>query len=276
MLIDDCGAIAAFRPPPVEQLSEGERRRLRARLAGVVDTWRGAAEIGLRLRELHQGQEIPEPVEGGADVWFHVARLPLALGLTPRAAVSLLCVNLGAKMPEEPDTALSEVDLALLDAWAARALPPLVGALDAGPAGEVQRRPRAPQYDGDAVVADLTFAAEMPAGRLVIGREIARKDRDSTAGERLGQHPELLLHARIQAHASITSEPVPICELLSLERGDVLLLGDKTTIEAELTAGSSVVATGRPGAREGVRALRIKGAVLNDSEDRLGATSDGF
>ncbi|MFW6437597.1 MAG: FliM/FliN family flagellar motor switch protein [Armatimonadota bacterium] len=275
MLIDDAGGIKPYCPPSVEELTDSECRRLRTTVASVVESWRGAPEIGMRVGGLHRGHRLTAVDDDSSAVCFAADKLPVELRLSPDAAVSLLCVNLGARMAEQPDTRLSEVDLALLDAWAARALPALVDALDAGPGGEIRRRPAGSGREDGSVAVELTFAGTMVAGWIVIGGELARMDR-GRGGDTLGEHPELLLHARIGVEARIVSEPVPMPELLSLECGDVLLLGDKTAIKAELTAGDAVVAAGRPGARDGVRALRIKGAVLNDREDRLGATSDGF
>ncbi|MFW5867494.1 MAG: FliM/FliN family flagellar motor switch protein [Armatimonadota bacterium] len=276
MLIEHCGKAELFRPPPVERLTERERGRLRTTLTRVVDSWRGAAEIGLRPGEMHSGGDAECCSDRTDELWFRAGGTTVVLGLTPHAAISLLCVNLGAKMPEAPEPALSAVDLALIDAWAARALPALVSALNAGPCGEIRRGPGSEALgQGATVTAGLTFAGEMAAGRIIIGSEIARHDGE-TAGGTLGDYPDLVMHTRLTVQATIVAEAVPIPELLELECGDVLLLGDKKAVEAELRAGDSVVAAGRPGAREGVRALRIKGAVLNDREDRLGATSDGF
>lgn len=280
VLIDQCVEVAAFRPPPVEQLTESECSRLIAVLAGVVDGWRGAVEVGIRLGEFEQHNADPGPTSVADDLWFHASATPIALGLTPEAAVSLLCVNLGAEMPAAPDAELTAVDLALLEVWAGRAVSELATALGAGPAGEVVRRRGTPgeliaETQDVVVSAGLTFSGGMPAGAVLVGAEVART-REKRPPVRLGDRPGLLLQARLTVNATIATDPVPLCELLSLEKGDVLLLGDKAGIEATLTASECVVASGRPGAQEGTRALRIMGGLLIEREHRLGEISDGF
>jgi len=273
MLIDSGAQAMAFRPPPAEDLTEEERRRLRATLAGVVESWRGGIEVGLRVAELRQPSETLTLDEQPGDVHFRAGAAPVALSLSREAAVSLLCVNLGSAMPETPGSRLSDLDLALLDAWAARALPELVTAVGGGPAGQVLRR-RGTE-PGNALLAELTFAGGMRAGTVTIGVELARP-RSAAAPDTLGDHPELLLGAGMSVEAAIVTDAVPLTELVTLEHGDVLLLGQKDAVAAELTAGEAVVAEGRPGARAGMRALRIKGGVLTDGDDRLGENSDGF
>lgn len=264
MLIDHCGEPAAFRPPPVEALTPDEHRQLRETLDGVVESWSGARQIGMQVLRLREHERAADEA---ADVWFRASGLPLALGLTARAAASLLCVNLGAQMPSAPETRLSEIDRALLDAWASRTLPALAEALGAGPTGEVTsdagESARFAMEQERFVAAELTFAGEVSAGMITIATELARGPRDRPALT-LGDHADLLLQASLTVEATIVAEPVPLPELLSLECGDVLLLGDKTAVEAHLSAGEAVVAAGRPGAREGMRALRLRGAVLTD------------
>lgn len=273
MLLGPGAEMAAFRPPPVEDLTGVQLRRLRATLVGVIDSWRGALEIGLRVGDLLQPREARAAGSAPDGVHVRAGAAPVALSLTPEAAASLLCVNLGSTMPDEPATRLSELDLALLDAWATRALPELVSALGGGTAGEVLRG-RPAEIEG-AIGVELAFAGERPAGALRIGPALARP-RASVSGETLGDHPALLLEAGLMVQAAIASDPLPITDLLTLEQGDVLLFGDKTGVEAALTAGEAVVAEGRPGARAGMRAFRIEGGVLTEREDSLGETSDGF
>ncbi len=280
MLMQADARVAAFRPPPVEELSDEERRRLRSTLAGVVDSWRGAIEVGLHVAELRRQDEPPvgaEAADGGP--WFRTGAAPVALGLTPAAAVSLLCVSLGARMPVEAETRLSEMDLRLLGAWAGRAVPELVAALGAGAPGEVLQRAECPRElgakSGSVIVAELTFAAELPAGAIVLGAELARK-RDAARRVTLGDDPTALLAASVTAEAVIATDGVPLSELLAIEVGDVLLLGDKGAVEAQVMAADAVVARARPGARAGLRALRVTGGVLNDHAGRPEDASDGF
>lgn len=279
MLIDQDANVAAFRPPPVEELTDEERGRLRETVGGVVEAWRGGVEIGLEVGGVRQVQAGDDAGEAPGDVWFVAQGAPVALGLSQEAAAGLLCVNLGAPMRDTSDPNLSEIDCALLDAWASRALPELVNALGAGPAGKALRRNTRPPdltaKAGGAVAADLTFAAGRRAGTILIGAEIARANEGEPC-ETFADHLNLLLHAGLRVDAHIVAEAVPLRELLALETGDVLLLGDKATVLAELTAGEGAVASGRPGARAGRRAIRIEGDVLADREDRLGETSDGF
>ncbi|MGM0494600.1 MAG: FliM/FliN family flagellar motor switch protein [Armatimonadota bacterium] len=282
MLIDHCGDAAVFVPPPVEELTPEERGRLRSRLVGVVESWRGAMEIGMRVATLCQHRDAAGIASGDGVTWFRAGGAPVMVGVTSPAAVGLICVNLGEDVPEKPDTRLTQLDLALLDAWADRAVRDLVAALNAGSAGEILRRIDAPGEIaaewGPVVSAELTFAGEMPAGVIAIGESVAHRHTRATRGPvtTLGDRPELLWQAKVTVEAAITAEPVPLPELLTLECGDVLLLGQKTALGAALSAGETVVAEGRPGAREGLRAVRIKGAVLTDREDGLGETSDGF
>ncbi|MFP4248424.1 MAG: FliM/FliN family flagellar motor switch protein [Armatimonadota bacterium] len=282
MLIDHCGEPTVFTPPPVEELTPAERGRLRSRLVGVVESWRGAMEIGMRVATLCQHRDAARVASGDGVTWFRAGGAPVMVGLTSPAAVGLICVSLGADVPENPDTHLTALDLALLDAWADRAVRELVAALDAGSAGEILRQADAPGEIAAewraVVVADLTLAEEIHAGVIVVGEEIARQHTRGTGAPvtTLRDRPELLLQANVTVEAAIRSEPVPLPELLTLECGDVLLLGQKTALKAALSAGEAVVAEGRPGAREGMRAVRTKGAVLTDREDGLGETSDGF
>jgi flagellar motor switch/type III secretory pathway protein FliN len=277
VLVDADANVAAFRPPPVTALSDEECRKLRATLAGVVESWRGGIETGLRVPRIHQPGE-DEGCGHEGDLWFRAGAAPIALALSPAAAAAILCVNLGAPMPDEPDGALSEIDLRLLDAWAERAVSELAGALAGGPPGEVLRRTSPPPdiigQQKPQVRAELTFAGEMRAGEIHLAADLARRRWGASA--RLGDSPEVLLQARLDVGAAIAAEPVPLPDLLALEEGDVLLLGPKNSVEAELVAGETVVAAGRPGARMGMRALRVTGGPLTEREEQREETSDGF
>lgn len=276
-VLREAGAqVEALRPPPVEELTVGERGRLRAALGGAVESWPRADAIGLRVAQLRRAAA-PEVGDGGA--WFRAAGAPVALGLTPRAAVSLVCVSLGAAMPAEPKDRLSGMDVAVLEAWAGRALPALAEALGVGPAEELERVRGCPRglagVEGEVVVGELAFAGEVPAGTILVAAEHAR---GGEAGGRatLGDHPGALLRARVMAEAVIRTGGVALAELLALEVGDVLVLGPKGEVEAQLVAGGAVVGAGRPGARGGARAVRIGGCAPGEDASRPGGTADGF
>lgn len=275
MLIEANKTVATFRPPPVEELSAGERRRLRAALAGVVASWGGSSSLGLLVGDPRRQDEVPAHYAGP---WFRATGAPVGLGLTPEAAVSLLCANLGAPMPTAPSTHLSELDLALLNTWATQALQELATGLAAGPVGQVLRVPDYPQDlaagSCSVVVAELTFASDMPAGVIVVDAAIARR-REPSDPATIGDEPTVLLDATVTAEAIIRAT-VRLDELLTLEVGDVLILGDKTTVEAELVAADEVMARARPGARGERRALRVTSGLLSDHVGRRGELSDGI
>jgi flagellar motor switch/type III secretory pathway protein FliN len=273
-LIEAAGKVVKFHPPPVEQLTAEECRLLRATLGEVLGSWQGAAEIGLRVTEVRRCDEASAMAQPGG-VCFSAATPSVHLCLSPEGAACLLCVILGAPIPETPQTRLSGIDRALLHAWAQRALPELAGALGAGPAGEVLRTTRPPHGRGPAVLVEMQSAGQSHAGFIVLPVELVRR-REVADGGTLGDHPHLLHQAHLQLRATIPTEAVPLRDLLALESGDVLLLGSKAAVRAELTAGSSVIAKGRPGARAGMRAVRLKGGALTDGDDRSGETSDGF
>lgn len=276
MLLEAHADATAFRPPAVEELTDAERRSLRSKLADVVEGWPGAAETGLRVAAVTRLSSGQVREEEDCAVWFRTAGAPVALGLTAEAAVGLLRANLGAPVEADASAALTELDLALLDAWAAQALPEVASTLFGRPSGEVLRQGDAPDDlagGGALLVAELIHAGERAAGVLLLGEELLPQQTplDRTT---VGDEPGLLLNATLDVEALIATDGVPVAELLQIEPGDVLVLGDKQAVEARLAVGEMLLARARPGARSGVRALRITEDVINEA-GRSGDVTDG-
>ncbi len=277
VLVDVDQNVAPFRPPPVEALSDEQQRLLQTRLSGAVESWAGALSIGLRVARVSREPTAREAGALQADLWYHTGGASVAVGLTGICAASLLCVNLGGPAPDDARPSFTEIDLALLDAWAQRSLSQVARALDADAPVSVSRGGGLPDdlADEAIIVAELTFAADRPAGVVVLDPELTPQHRGEPSA-RLADYPEHLLSAAIRADAIITTEPVPIRDLLQLEPGDVLLVGDQDEIRAQVRAGGSTMAAGRPGARADLRAVRITGGAARDDEDAPRETADGL
>lgn len=254
MLVDPGEArVERFRPPAADAPSARERERLRARLEGAVGRWRWATELGLRIA----GLEAPSRANAGGAICWRAEAAPLALMLEAEPAAALVCLNVGAELPEAPQTRLSEVDAAVLDLWARRALTAVGAALDGALTGEVRRLAAGEAAHGDQplIAATLAWAGERSAGSLLAGAALAQ--RQSEPGVALGARPEALLDAPVRLGARIDGPELPLAELLTLSEGDVVLLGRKTAIEVALAAADVTVATGRPGAQGGRMAVRL-------------------
>ena len=277
MLLEAHADATAFRPPAVEELTDAERRSLRAKLGEVVEGWPGGAEIGVQVSAVTRIPPGAQFREGDhCAAWYRTAGAAVALGLHADAAVRLLCANLGAPVDADAPGTLSELDLALLDAWAAQALPEVASTLFGRPSGEVLRPGNAPDDlagGGALLVAELMHAGERAAGVLLLGEELLPQQTplDRTT---LGDDPGLLLNATLDVEALIATDGVPVAELLQIEPGDVLVVGDKQAVEARLAVGEMLLARARPGARSGVRALRITEDVINEA-GRSGDVTDG-
>jgi len=245
--------IERFRPPAADAPSARERERLRGRIEGAVGRWRWATELGLRVT----GLEAPARPDAGAAVCWRAEAAPLVLMLEAEPAAALVCLSVGAEPPSRPETRLSAVDVAVLDLWARRALAAVGTALDGAVTGEVQRVSVGVRADGDEpmIAATLAWAGERPAGRLLVGPAPARGEREPRAA--LGDRPGALLGAPVRLGARIDGPELPLAELLTLGKGDVVLLGRKTAVEVALDAGDVTVATGRPGSQGGRMAVRL-------------------
>ncbi len=265
-----------LRPPAADTPNTRERARLRARLDGGVGRWRWATELGLRLTAI----EAPACADGTALLCWRAEAMPLALTLEAEVAAALVCLSLGAEPPDELQTRLSSVDLAVLDVWARHALAAIGMALDGAVTGEVRRvstEARADDGDEAMIAAKLAWAGERPAGRLLVGLEAALGERE--VGTALGDRPGALLGAPVSLTARIEGPELPLAELLTLGTGDVVLLGRKSAIEVALTAGDVTVARGRPGAQAGRMAVRLSWTcdALRGTGDTMeaGGESDG-
>ncbi len=261
--------IAPFRPPAADAPSARERERLRARLEGAVGRWRWATELGLRVT----GLEAACGADAGGAICWRADGAPLVLTLEAEPAAALVCLSVGAELPQAPETRLSEVDGAVLDVWARRALTAVGAALDGAVMGEVQRIPAGAAADADQpmVAAMLAWAGERPAGTLLVGRAPAQAQREP--GAALGDRPGALLGAPVRLAARIDGPELPLAELLTLGEGDVVLLGRKAAIEVSLAAGDVTVATGRPGAQGARMAVRLSWTC--DALERAGEMTDG-
>jgi len=258
VLLDDHASIRLFRPPAVEALTARERSRLRDRLEGGVARWRWATELGLRVTALDQVGAGSRADDDQLVGWC--ARLqPLALWLHPELAAAIVCLSVGAPLPRQPQSRLTEVDLAVLDLWAHQALGVLGSALDEPLIGEVDHIDQhAGASCGDKkpmVLAELTWAGERPAGALLIASRPARFTRET--GPTLGDFPEVLAQAPVTLDARLDGPRLALADLLTLGCGDVVLLGRKAAVEVGLFAGDTMVARGRPGARGSRMAVRL-------------------
>jgi len=277
VLLEADTAVSEFRPPPVEELTEPEQRSLRSTLAAVIGGWPAAGEIAVqvtRVRRAHATDVADDVFSDG--VWFRAAGGPVALGLTAEAAARVVCGSLGAGAGTDLRTQLSELDLAVLGAWAAQALREVLTGVGRSP-GEVLRSSAPPeQLAGPAggLVAELSFSGWATGAMLLLGEELLLQRRPGV-GETVGDSPGPLLNAELAAEALIVTAGVPVSDLLQIEPGDVLVVGEKQAVEARLMAGSVFVARARPGARSGVRALRIIDSISSEDGVRQGDATDG-
>jgi len=258
VLLDADRPVEPFRPPGLDELSAAERAGLRSRLTGAVDGWRWATELGLRLTSLDQAAEGPSP--GDAAIAYVAHDAPLALAVEPEPAVAVVCLSLGGSPPTGPSPALSAVDLAVLDLWARGALGGIARALDVPAGGEARRlrsgeRP-APPDAGPLLAASLSWAGDRPAGWLLIPARLGRREPDA-GGPTLGEAPAALLEAPVALAAHIDGPALPLSELLTLEPGDLVLLGRKSSVEVTLGVADTTLAAGRPGAQGDRMAVRI-------------------
>ncbi|MEA3402464.1 MAG: FliM/FliN family flagellar motor C-terminal domain-containing protein [Armatimonadota bacterium] len=257
VLMDPDTPVEPFRPRPVEDLSSAEWSRLRSRLAGAVAGWRRSTETGLRLDEMRRVAGEPPSPEG---VWYVAGGVPLALCLDRTLSAALVCLSLGSPPPDEPQDKLTETDLAVLDVWAREAVPEVAGALDAsaGPPTRVTAAEAAELMRGEEplAVGDLRWASGRPGGAVVVARALARSDAEAD-GRALADYPDALLRAPVAVDAVVAGPELPLAELLSLEAGDVVLLGLKSEVQVTLSVGGTAAAVGRPGVQGGKMAVRI-------------------
>lgn len=266
MLYEDVQA-ARFRPPAEHLLTGDERTRLRVALSAVVDALPGATELGLRLTGIDQRELAAEACA------IHYRGGEMMLALCPRAAAGLVCYALGGAVSPGSEVALSEIDLALLDAWAGEALPTLGRSLAIAVPEVVRCRPGTP--DGCVAVAELCFAGDEPAGMVVFdaGTTRRRGEREGT----LGDDASCLRDVKARVAVEIPEVRLTLVELLGIGPGDVLVLGRKSEMRGEMRAGALLLGSGRPGARSGSRALRL---VKSDTEQQRAEQSrvidDGY
>ena len=263
MLMEPSEAVAAYVPPPVNALSEAECERVRSRLAGAVDGWDGAFETGLRLECLRLIEEVEglRVIEG--EIEYAAVDVGISLSLPSVVCSALICVSLGAPV-DDAERPLTEVDLAILDLWAHKALRGVAVAMGTQTPGIVARRGGAMRRlfeEGAVVAGELgcpgVCGEDQSAGLLGMEREMVLKS-GGTAGPTLAETPEVLLGGIVRLEAMIAGPSLSIRELVGMEEGDVLLLGPKDETEAALPLHGRKLAVGRPGAQSGRRAVRLR------------------
>lgn len=257
MLLDDQASVKPFRPPAVETLTLRERSHLRDRLEGGVARWRWATELGLRVTALDQ-----DAGSGAGDdrlVGWYARLQPVALWLHAEPAAAIVCLSVGAPLPRQLQSRLTAVDLAVLDLWARQALGALVTVLDESPVGEVARidQHAGALWDDEEPMmrAKLTWAGERAAGVIAVGSRLARSPRET--GPTLGDFPGVLAQAPVTLEARLDGPRLALADLLTLQCGDVVLLGKKTAVEVGFYTGDMIIARGRPGARGSRMAVRL-------------------
>lgn len=256
MLLDDNDRYERYVPPAADDLNASEWARLRSRLSGVVDGWAWSTETGLRLADIERLDDMP--TDGGR-VWYEAQDEPLALGLTETLSDALVALTLGGGVPDGPRAKLTGVDLAVLDLWAGRALEAVAGALALAPT-RVRRfgGPPAGMSVAEPPLAGvrLQWAGKADGGRLVVGLSAVRGG-DTEERARLGERPGPLLEVAVRVAARMRGPDLSLADVVELEVGDVIVMGDKDEVRVDLHVGEARVAHGRPGVRGGQMAVRV-------------------
>lgn len=187
-------------------------------------------------------------------VWYEAGSGEVALGLEPGFAVAMVCRSLGAPLREDVPRELSEVDLAVLDVWAREALTILAQAVMDGAAPTV-RRVQSPSLQGAIAVAELYWASGRSAGTIALSCDLAD---DREQGRSLAQAPGLLADVAVRLEATIGGPRLHLAEVIDLEPGDAVRLGQKGDVMVTLSAGGRIVASGRPGVQDRCLAVRVQ------------------
>ncbi len=273
MLIESGSDVERYLPPSVDELTAPEQERLLSRLSDAVEAWDGTVETGLCLEQLITVEGVHALPALDAAVEYCASEAGVALALPPALCGALVNLTLGAPA-EGPKRKLTATDLAILDLWARKAVHGIVQVLSAGVQDKTVRRRGAIQRlarEGDMVIGQLTWAAadEERAGLVVFPKELATSREEDGGRVTLADTPQALLRGTVRMEAMIGGPALPMRELLGVEAGDVLLLGRKRDVEAELCLEGRRLAVGRPGGKSTSRAIRIRGKETADQTEAI-------
>ncbi len=247
--------------PRAEEPTQREWGRLQEYLEAAMQGWEAAAKAGLMVERLLRADRPEElPAMPGA-VTYRLTGAPVFLALQPELAAALVCLRLGADLPGEPGTALTAVDLAVLDTAVSPCLAAMASALEIGAGVTAERLEMGPREAvsrlAAAVVGALLRSPRVRGRGIVLVTQQAMREAFAGPGPRLAENPGALMAARVEAQARMRGACVPLAELLMAEVGDVVMLGGSADKEVGLYVGDAELAKGRPGARDGRMAVRI-------------------
>lgn len=282
MLLDPGTPCSPVRLPAADEPGPAELAAVHARLRGVVDNWRWATELGLRLTTLEAAAS-DSILSHDGHVVYAADGAPVVLMLMSQVAAGIVRLSLGGSARAASADAASDLtatDLAVLDLWARATLESACGLLGIAHAAprRVDRTALPPIADG-WLLARLMWSGERPAGALMFAARLARPARQEH-GPALADRPAALLDATVHLTARLKGPSVPLAELVGLEVGDVILLGPKTALQVALDAAGETIALGRPGVQGERMAVRV--AWLSEAlsagppiTGRKGDSSDG-
>ncbi len=245
------GRARPLRPPAVNDLPAPALHSLGTKVSDAVRGWPQSAEAALAISPF---ETFGDATLADGLVWYEAGSGEVALGLEPGFAVAMVCRSLGAPLREDVPPELSEVDLAVLDVWARKALAILAQAVMDGAAPAV-RRVQSPSLQDTIAVAELSWASGRRAGTIALSRDLA-DDREQCRS--LAQAPELLADVAVRLEATIGGPRLRLAQVIDLEPGDAVRLGRKGDVTVTLSADGCMVASGRPGVQDRCLAVRVQ------------------